>query len=104
MTEPQKKAISVSLSSFFTIILIFFWMTDRGFIGSSNNLVQNTKNDPKIEKTDNLITKKVSPLTSVKRVLGYGLDASKEVYTNIKDSVASVFVPFITGIEIYERK
>ena len=106
MKESHKRSISIFLSSFFTIIFIFFWMIDRGFVGKSNESVEN-QSMAKVEKKEEIkstVSKNMSPMEVIKRSVYSSAKSSKEIYLNIKESMASVFVPFITGIEIYERK
>lgn len=45
-----------------------------------------------------------SPIENTKNVFGAAFGEIGQKYQEFKDSLANVFVPFITGIEVYQKK
>jgi len=45
-----------------------------------------------------------SPIENTKQVFGAAFDEIGKQYQELKDSFSSVFVPFISSIEVYERE
>ncbi len=99
--ESHKQGVALSLSLVITFLVALGWAGQRGMIGGGD-----LAEAPKVENQNQtaLSVNALSPIESSKQSLSSGLSQIKEVYDSFKDSLASVLVPFITGIEVYERK
>lgn len=95
--EHHKKAVSVFLSLILTSVFVLGWAFQKDII---------SPNVAKSERYERVTasTKPASPTQSYKRSVKKAFGELSSVYSAFKASVSSVIVPFITGIEIYERK
>ena len=88
--------LAVTLSVFIFISFAFY----RGFIsfGNDNAISKN--------QAANVISAKSvpSPIQNSKETFTTAFDEIGKQYQKFKDSMSAVFVPFITSIEVYERK
>ena len=96
--ETHKKGVALGLSLALTLVISLGWAGQRGWLNNGE-----VAQAPKANQiTSNTLA--LSPIQSSKKSLASGLSGLEGLYEAVKNSVASVFVPFITGIEVYERK
>lgn len=99
--EHHKRAISFGLSLVITLVIALGWAGQRGILGGEG---EGMAEAPKIVPTKQTASVALAPVESSKRSLTSGLESAKQAYLNFKESLANVLVPFVTGIEVYERK
>ncbi len=102
-SEAEKRGIALGLSITITLLVAVGWAGERGLLGGGRGSVAESQNIDKSSQTA-AVVKSVSPVESSKRTLFQGLEGIQKSYQDFKESVSSVLVPFITGIEVYERK
>lgn len=88
--------LTVTLSVFIFISFAFY----KGYLGFGNDNVV-SKN-----QVANVISADLapSPVQNTKETFGTAFEEIGKQYQEFKNSISNVFVPFITGIEVYERK
>ena len=94
------------LSILLCIVILFSWVVYRGFFGisfSNNTLVKEETNK---ENLANIISADLapSPTENTKNFVMDSFGQMKEEVKNFKSSIESVFVPFITGIDVYNMQ
>lgn len=99
--ERHRRRIAL-FSSLFVFVLVFsIWSVNRGIIKIFPD------NDTKISNTGSINLASVSalsPIESSQKTLSHFLRRLNNSYLEIKESLSNVFVPFITSIEVYQRK
>jgi hypothetical protein len=106
MTKPEAHrskwafGLTVVLSAFIFVSFMFY----RGFLSFGSNQTLVKKNSS--SQTANVIsaTTVASPIQNTQKTLDAAFKEISKKYNEFTDSISSVFVPFITGIEVYERK
>ena len=99
--KPEHVRHKIALGGAFLITLIIFvgWAFSKGFFGYSNTtVVTETKI---VEKT---ISQAKSPIGNTKSTFSSVFSGVSAQYDALKESVASVIVPFITGIDVYNKQ
>lgn len=96
----RKKAALLTTVGLFSIIFIS-WAAYRGMISLPETIafesdISNEKNLGAIEAA--------SPFESISAAFGSVFTELKSEYRALQESVSDVFVPFITGIEVYESR
>lgn len=96
--ESDRRRAALGASLLVTTIIFATWVGTKGWI--------NFGTPEKKMQTAQVIDAKsaISPFDSSKRTIqevGSGIESA---YRDFKESVSRVLVPFVTGIEIYERK
>ncbi len=96
----RRTALAASLLVFVSVLGV--WSVQKGYLdfGSNNSIISKDRDISEIAKVESA----PSPLDSSKGALNSIWSEINKTYIDFKDSVSSVFVPFITGIEVYERK
>ncbi len=96
--KPESFRQKVALSGAALISLLIFsgWFYSKGYFGYSTTTA--TQN----EVTEAPSTAK-SPLENTKVTFNSVFDQISREYQALKDSIASVLVPFITGIDVYNK-
>ena len=92
--------LSVALSIFIFVSFAFY----KGFINfGSNDAVAGKQSSNQLA---NVISVKSapSPLQNSREALVATFSEINKQYQKFKDSMSAVLVPFVTGIEVYERK
>lgn len=98
--ESYRKKLAVFSSLFIFMLVVGAWGNVRGFWSNSEtNVTVSTEEKPSDTKQLILVSKTSSPtpIQAVRRSFSGVMSAFKE-------SLASVFVPFITGIEVYNSE
>ena len=101
-SESHRRGVAVGLSFFITLIVFLGWVGQRGFLGGNSSVAE----APKVEvaKQTASAANTISPLESSKKSFMSGFEEIKKTYQGFKESVSSVLIPFISGIEVYENK
>lgn len=104
MEKPEKHrnrwalGLSVTLSLFIFASFAFY----KGYVGFEiEGGVSPTR---QVASPAVAVEEVSSPLQNSKKILKDAFGEIEKQYDSFKDSVSSVIVPFITGIEIYERE
>lgn len=89
--------LSITLSLFIFTSFAFY----KGYIGLEIESGPSNRNvaSPKLA-----VEEVSSPVENSKKIFKAAFVEIEKQYESFKDSVSSVIVPFITGIEIYERE
>lgn len=96
--ESDRRRAALGASLFITAIIFATWVGSKGWI-------EMPKGEGNLQTAQVIDAEQaVSPLDSSKRAAGEIGSEIKSSYNNFKESVSRVLVPFVTGIEIYERK
>ncbi len=89
-------SLAVTLSVFIFVSFAFY----KGYLsfGNSNAMSKN--------QMANVVSAQLvpSPIESTKETFSTAFSEINKQYQEFKNSVSNVLVPFITGIEVYERK
>lgn len=89
------------VSSLFIFISFAFY---KGYISLGNDSGQIIAAEQKYSDQVASIVTPASPLQNTKETFEAAFNEINKQYQEFKDSLSNVFVPFISGIEIYERK
>lgn len=97
--EDARRRAALGMSLVITAIIFAGWLGSKGWIGLPQ------KNDTRLQTAQVIDAKNVeSPIdTSKKALSGAGIEI-KSAINDFNESISRVLVPFMTGIEIYERK
>ena len=99
--ESYKRGMALGLSLLLTFFIAFGWAGQKGILGGGSSVAE----IPKVKKTQTAnVASAVSPAESSKQSVLSGFTEIKKTWTDFKDSISSVLVPFMTGIEVYEKK
>ncbi len=106
MEEPEERRNKWALGLAVTcsVFIFFGWAAFNGYLNFGNN---GTVVDQKsASQTAAVVSaKEVPSLTqNTKETFKSAYSEIGEKYQEFKDSISAVFVPFITGIEVYERE
>ena len=98
-SETHRNRWALGLASTFTILIFISFAFYRGFLsfGNPNNAKNQVASVVSAEKIP-------SPLQNTKQTFSSAFSEIDKQYQNFKNSLESVLVPFVTGIEVYERK
>ena len=96
--EEHRNKWALGLSIVFTALIFVSFGFYRGFISfggpASKSQVANVASTESIP----------SPIQSTKETFFSAFGEIKKQYQEFTDSVSAVLVPFVTGIDVYERK
>ena len=102
-SEEVRGKWAAGLTALSFVFIFFGWAFYKGYVdfgGSGAKVVE----EQKISSAKNIAAVAVpSPLENSKETLGAAFDEIKSKYSALKESLSSVIVPFVTGIEVYER-
>jgi hypothetical protein len=103
-SDEHRSRWALGLSVSFSILIFVSFAFYKGFLSFGNGGViaqQKTSN-----QVANVISAKLapSPIQNTKETFKSAFDEIGKQYQAFTDSLSAVFVPFITGIEVYERK
>lgn len=100
--EEYRRKFALYASLFVFVAVFGVWSLQRGILDLNSGR-------PDISKKENSgqlasVEAAPSPLDSSKEVAGSVWSELNKSYNELKESLSNVFVPFVTGIEVYERK
>lgn len=108
MRQDEKKranwALGLSISVFSLILVGFAFQ--KGYINVGNNqdsqFVSNTSKSNVASVIE--ASSAPSPLENTRQTIDVATSQIKNQYKSFLDSVSAVLVPFVSGIDVYERK
>ncbi|PIR40199.1 MAG: hypothetical protein COV33_01045 [Candidatus Zambryskibacteria bacterium CG10_big_fil_rev_8_21_14_0_10_34_34] len=103
-SEEYRNRWALGLTVVCSIFIFIGWGFFTGFLSFRNdNQVIGQKSG---SQTASVVSAKLvpTPIENTKNTFKSVFNGMKEQYKEFKDSMADVFVPFITGIDFYERK
>ena len=103
-SEAHRNKWALGLSLTLTIFIFIGFAYYKDFIGFGNNNYVAQKNLD--TQSANVISTDLvpSPLQNSKETFGVAFEEIIKQYSLLKKSIAGVLVPFVTGIDVYERK
>jgi len=102
MEKPEKyrNKWALGLSVTFTMLIFVSFAFYKGYLSFGNGYMA-----PKDQTANVALAKSApTPIESTKETFKTAFDEIKKQYQNFTDSLSAVFVPFVTGIDVYERK
>jgi len=99
--ESYKRGVALGLSVMLTLVIALGWAGQKGMIGGGT-VAEGGKGE-KASLTASVGTA-LTPIESSKHSFASGFEEIKKTYQSFKDSLSDVLVPFVTGIEVYEKK
>lgn len=101
--EDHRNRWALVLASVMSIFIFTGFAFYKGFIGFEMGLPGQSggkKQAAAVVAADKL----PSPIENTKKTFGNAFDKIGAQYQEFKESVSAVVVPFVTGVDIYERK
>lgn len=97
-SEEQRKKWALGLTVTFSLFIFMGFAFYKGYIGfdMGGNSSVNVANVIAAENVP-------SPFQNTKQTFENAFGTIGEKYKNLKESISNVLVPFVTGIEVYER-
>lgn len=99
-SEESRNRWAISLTVVFSVFIFIGFAFYKGFLSFEGfNTVSKVQ-------TANIVAAEVvpSPVENTKKTFQAAFEEIDKKYQEFKESLSDVFVPFITGIEVYERK
>ena len=102
-SEEHRNRWALGLAVVCSVFIFTGWAFYNGYLNFGNNGTiagQKSANQASV-----VSAKKVpSPVENTKETFKTAFGEIGKQYQDLKDSMSAVFVPFITGIEVYERE
>lgn len=101
--ESYRSNWALGLAVFCSVLIFAGFGFYRGFLGFGGGTLAASKS---LDQMASVISadKVPSPIQNSKETLQSVFSEINTQYQDLKESLSAVFVPFITGIEVYERK
>lgn len=99
-SETGRNGWALTLSLTFSIFIFISFAFYKGFLSFGNGYTAPEQQVATVVSSDQA----PSPMQNTKETLEAGLIEIGKRYQELKSSLLDVLVPFITGIEVYERK
>lgn len=103
--ESYRSRWALGSTLFCSFLILISFAFYKGFLsfGAGDGII--AKQKPESQLASVVSAEKVpSPIQNTKKTFQSAFYEIGKQYQDFKDSLSAVFVPFITGIEIYERK
>jgi hypothetical protein len=101
--ESYRQKWATGLAVSFSLVIFVGFAFYKGYLGFENS--KSVVQKPTLELASVVSAEKApSPIDGSKQNLKSLLYEIDNQYQSFKDSLANVLVPFITGIEVYERE
>jgi hypothetical protein len=98
--EEHRNKWALGLSVTFTVLIFISFAFYKGYLTFGNGYTA-----PQTQTANVVSAKSVpTPIESTGETFKTAFDEIKKQYNSFTDSLSAVFVPFITGIEVYQRK
>lgn len=102
--ESYRGKWAFGLATTLSILILFSFVFYKGYLsfGGEANLASQKSSS----QMANVVSADVvpSPIQNTKQVFGAAFGEIGKKYKEFTDSVSSVFVPFVSSIEVYERE
>lgn len=104
--EDHRRKVAFGLSIALTLVITLGWAAERGFLHTSSGTVAESDLQGELRSSSQTATvaTALTPLESSKQTFKAILGEFGTAYSSFKESMSSVLVPFVSGIEIYEKK
>lgn len=102
--ESHRHKVALGTSFLVTLLIAGVWAGQKGFFGFSEETVV-TKNQVEVVDKNPVAKnqKENSPLANTKNAFSAAFSEINVKYSEIKESMSSVIVPFMTGIDVYDK-
>ena len=99
-SEEHRNKWALGLAVTFSVFIFVSFAFYKGYLSFGNNNIM-----PK-NQTANVVSADLapSPIQNTKETLKAAFGEINKQYQDFKNSISAVLVPFVTGIEVYERK
>lgn len=103
--KPEHYRHKVALSGALVVTLMIFsgWAFSKGFFGFGEETILTKSEVGKEEVQTSSLSSSNSPVGNTKNAFSAAFEEIGRQYQAIKESMASVLVPFVTGIEVYDK-
>lgn len=103
-SEDHRNRWALGLSVTFSILIFTSFAFYKGYLNFGNNDIM-AQEKPRSQVATVISADLVpSPIENTKKTLEAAFGEISKQYKNFSDSISAVFVPFVTGIEVYDRK
>ena len=99
--DHHRENWALVMATFFSVFIFVSFAFYRGFLSFGGDY-QIAEQKPTVELAS--VASVPTPIQSTKDTFTNAFKEIDNQYQQFKDSLSAVFVPFITGIEVYERK
>jgi hypothetical protein len=99
-SEEHRNKWALGLTIVFSVIIFTSFVFYRGFINFGNGKIKSSTQMASVVSAKSV----PSPLETSKGTLMAAFGEINKQYQEFKNSMANVLVPFISGIDVYERK
>ena len=102
MEKPEKhrNKWALGLSVTFTMLIFVSFAFYKGYLSFGNGYMAPKNQTANVVDAESVL----SPIESTKETFKTAFGEIEKQYKNFTDSLSAVFVPFVTGIDVYERK
>src|SRR3989338_9775661 len=102
MEKPEKhrNKWALGLSVTFTMLIFVSFAFYKGYLSFGNCYMAPKNQTANVVDAESVL----SPIESTKETFKTAFGEIEKQYKNFTDSLSAVFVPFVTGIDVYERK
>lgn len=101
--EESRGRWALGLTVAFTVVIFFSFALHEGFVSFGNKgKIAEQKKETQVANVAS--SKAPSPIESSKETFKAAFKEIGDQYTELKETILNVFVPFISGIEVYERE
>jgi len=103
-SEEHRNKWALGLSVTLSVLIFTSFAFYKGFLSfGSNNIIVQQKSATQVA---NVVSANSvpSPLENASKTFEAAFGEIGKQYQDFSDSISAVFVPFITGIEVYQRK
>lgn len=104
--ESHRNKWALGLSVTLSVFIFLGWAFYRDFINLNFNNMGVVAQKPAVSQEANVVsaTSAPSPLENSKETFRAAFEEIGKRYDALKQSISDVLVPFVTGIEVYERQ
>jgi hypothetical protein len=102
--EEERNKWALGLSVVLSVLIFTSFAFYKGYLNFGSNNVLAHKNSQNQVANVVSIGSVPSPIQNTKNTFKAAFDEIGKQYNKLTDSLSAVFVPFITGIEVYDRK
>src|SRR6185436_19629216 len=102
--EEYRKKLALGISSGVLFVMLLSWVYLNGFLGFGEPIIAE-KNSNNTSQTASvaLSDSSISPFDSSKSTFSGILNSIADQYHLLVETIGSVMVPFVRGIEVYEK-
>lgn len=100
--EASRNQWALSLAVLCSVLIFVGFGFYRGFLGFGGATLASSKNSDQLASVISA-EKAPSPIANTKGTFRSVFSEISAQYQDLKESLSAVFVPFVTGIEVYER-